>query len=368
MQDTEYAEQFQADTPFSEFQEMEYAAKFLEIIDEGELDRYLGRLMHRGSLAAGQALKAPVARVLGGYLKSTINRALPGVGAAMGDYPIADSTVERKNDTSPAELLGLELEGLSGEDQEFEIARRLVRLVGAASQKAAQAAPDIDSQSVAKQALLTAGRKYAPGLLRGQTGRMTASEVPFDEVEELALAAELMEMTNDAELDRFIGNLLRKAGRAAGVFLKTPIGQQVGGWVKGAIKKGLPSVGAVTGDDFTADTNPSVGKSEEQEFETARQLVRFAGSAASKAAQMPRDASAPAAARVAVSEAARRHLPGRLHPVAAMTTTRNFDSGMEHGSNRSGRWIRNGGAIVLLDLGAAADHTHSTSMPNRRRT
>ena len=41
-------------------------------------------------------------------------------------------------------------------------------------------------------------------------------ESPFSESEEMELAAELLNVSNEQELDQFIGKLLKKAGRAAG--------------------------------------------------------------------------------------------------------------------------------------------------------
>jgi len=46
-------------------------------------------------------------------------------------------------------------------------------------------------------------------------------ETPFSEAEEMELAAELLSVSNEAELEQFFGNLFKKA---AG-FIKGPIGQ-----------------------------------------------------------------------------------------------------------------------------------------------
>jgi len=345
MWDTEYAREFEIDTAFSEIQEMEYAANLLEITDEGELDQFLGGLIKRAGQAAGGALEPPVGRALGGYLKAAVRQVLPSIEAGA-----AGVAAGRGLATPSGQVLGLELEGLSAEDQEFEIARRLVRLIGAATQKAAQVAPGVDGQSAAKQAVLAAARTHAPGLVRAQTDGEIESEpdIPFGEVEELELAAELMEVSDEGELDQFIGSLLRKAGRAAGALLKTPIGRQIGGLVKGAIKKALPSVAAAIGNDFPPAVDSAIGPREDQEFEMARQLVRFAGSAASKATRMPRTALPHAAAKAAVSDAARRHLPGLLRPAGAVAMGTN--AGSSCGCSRTGRWIRHGGEIVVLDL------------------
>jgi hypothetical protein len=63
-------------------------------------------------------------------------------------------------------MFGLELEGLSPEDQEFEVARRVVRLAGNAARKAAAAPANANPASVAKKAVVKAARAHAPGLIK----------------------------------------------------------------------------------------------------------------------------------------------------------------------------------------------------------
>ena len=53
----------------------------------------------------------------------------------------------------------------------------------------------------------------------------------FSEAEAMELAAELLSVSNEAELDRFLGNLIKRAGQVAGKFIKSPVGQQLGGLV-----------------------------------------------------------------------------------------------------------------------------------------
>jgi len=60
----------------------------------------------------------------------------------------------------------------------------------------------------------------------------------FGEAETMELAAELLEVTTEQELDRFLGGLIRKAGQAVGQFVKSPVGQQLGGLLKGAGQEG----------------------------------------------------------------------------------------------------------------------------------
>ena len=64
---------------------------------------------------------------------------------------------------------GLELEGLSPEDQEFEVARRFVRFAGEASRQAAAAPPTAPADEVVQAALQRAAQRYAPGLSAGMT-------------------------------------------------------------------------------------------------------------------------------------------------------------------------------------------------------
>jgi hypothetical protein len=66
-------------------------------------------------------------------------------------------------------MFGLELEGLSYEDQELEAAKGVIRLAGAAASNAAQAEPSTPTQQVIQSALTDAAKKDAPGLLSGAT-------------------------------------------------------------------------------------------------------------------------------------------------------------------------------------------------------
>src|SRR5271165_2889748 len=50
----------------------------------------------------------------------------------------------------------------------------------------------------------------------GETGEL------FGETEQMELASELLEVTNEAELDRFLGDLIQRAGQAVGKFIRSP--------------------------------------------------------------------------------------------------------------------------------------------------
>jgi hypothetical protein len=62
----------------------------------------------------------------------------------------------------------MELEGLSHEDREFEVARRVVRLGAAAARRAAHTPKIAPPQVIARKALKAAARVHAPGLVRGR--------------------------------------------------------------------------------------------------------------------------------------------------------------------------------------------------------
>lgn len=151
----------EGESVFDEAEEMELASRLLEITDEGELDQFLGDLFKGAGRAIGQFVRSPVGDALGRVLKNAARQALPIVGTALGG-PAGGAVAAQAG-----RLLGLELEGLSPEDQEFETARQFVQFAGAAAYNAAQAGPDVSPQAAARAAVMAAARQYAPGLLRG---------------------------------------------------------------------------------------------------------------------------------------------------------------------------------------------------------
>ena len=71
-----------------------------------------------------------------------------------------------------------------------------------------------------------------------------SGESVLSEADEIQLAGELLEVTNEAELDRFLGDFIKKVGSVAGQVIRSPVGQAVGGVLKGVAKKALPSPAA----------------------------------------------------------------------------------------------------------------------------
>jgi hypothetical protein len=154
--------------PSQELQEVELATELLEASNEAELEQFLGNLLSRVVGGARNLARSPVGQALGGALKNTVKQALPGVGRAVGDWvaPGRGGDIGSRVGTAAADLFGLELEGLSSEDREFEVARSFVRFADAACRNAANAPPDAPPQAVVQAALTAAARQHAPGLLQ----------------------------------------------------------------------------------------------------------------------------------------------------------------------------------------------------------
>jgi len=188
----------------------------------------------------------------------------------------------------------------------------------------------------------------------------------FDESEEIELAAELLEITDEQELDQFLGNVIGWAARKLRTVVKSPVGQALGGVLKGAISKALPlasgglgaavggPLGGMIGKGFASAAQDVLGleheslSDEDREFDGAKQFVRLAGAAVQSAAAADPNIVPPRAiAQSAVSNAARSLAPGLLQPDGQGRTP--AMSGMP-GRRKSGRWVRRGSRIVLYGV------------------
>ena len=151
---------------FDEVEEMELAGTLLEITDEQELDYFITGLLRKAGKAAGRFLGSPEGMALAGVLKKVARKAVPALGAALGNLAMpgvggaAGAQVANR-------IFGLELEGMSRQDQEFEVARRFVRLAASAAQDVAQGTGGESPAHSAKNAVVRAAELYAPGLAGG---------------------------------------------------------------------------------------------------------------------------------------------------------------------------------------------------------
>ncbi|SFK58857.1 hypothetical protein [Methylocapsa palsarum] len=152
---------------FGETEQLELASELLEITSEAELDRFLGDLIAKAGQAVGGFIRSPEGQAIGGILKGAAKQALPGIGSAVGGYFGGAQGARLGRDAAQAagRAFGLELEGLSGEDRDFEIARRYVNFAGEAVKNLAFSRPGSDPSSAARAAAVEAAKTYAPGLL-----------------------------------------------------------------------------------------------------------------------------------------------------------------------------------------------------------
>ncbi|HEY7335353.1 MAG TPA: hypothetical protein VH639_10745 [Bryobacteraceae bacterium] len=175
---TEYSPQMEAFDPsaetqftgggvFSEDQEMELAAELLELQSEEELENFLGDLIGSVGKALGGIVRSPIGRAIGGVLKGVAKTALPIAGGALGGIvggPIG-SMLGSNLASMAGGALGLELEGLSPEDREFQAARQFCRFLGEAVRIALDAPEYADPSAAAHHAAVEAARIHAPGLM-----------------------------------------------------------------------------------------------------------------------------------------------------------------------------------------------------------
>ncbi len=152
--------------------ETELATELLEVSNEAELEQFLGNLISRAAGAARSFAASPTGRQLGGILKDAAKKALPVVGGAVGNWASPGGGGQKwgqRIGAAAGDLLGLELEGLSNEDRELEVARGFVRFANAAARNAARAPRTAPPAAVVGQAVQQAAAQYAPGLLATYT-------------------------------------------------------------------------------------------------------------------------------------------------------------------------------------------------------
>jgi hypothetical protein len=148
-------------SPLHEGQEMELAVELLEVTNEQELEQFLDNVFSAVGDAVGRFMHSDTGRALAGQLKDAARKVLPQVAHAIGDR--AGAGWGHLAEQAGA-LLGLELEGLSPQDREFETARQFVRFAGNAAEHAALAPPTLSPETVAQAATTAAAHSFAPGL------------------------------------------------------------------------------------------------------------------------------------------------------------------------------------------------------------
>ena len=149
--------------------EIALATELLGVNDEYELDQFLCKWFDK---AKRFAKKAGVYDMVADGLKSVAKNYLPVAAKLAGSVvggPLGGTIAGAIADKG-ASMLGLELEGLSPEDKEFEMARRYVQFANEALGNVNQEDESLPDAAAARRALHRAAQRYAPGLLAPAQG------------------------------------------------------------------------------------------------------------------------------------------------------------------------------------------------------
>jgi uncharacterized protein (DUF697 family) len=169
----EYTGEGESGGLFQEAEVQELASHLLSVSNERELDYFLTDLIKKAGSLLGSAVSSAVGKPLGGVLKSVAKAALPLAGSALGNaiVPGLGGVIGGKLAQAGGSMLGLELEGLSQEDREFEAAKQFVRLGLDATQQALQSVEQGQGPADAvRAAVVQAAERHAPGLLQASPG------------------------------------------------------------------------------------------------------------------------------------------------------------------------------------------------------
>ena len=115
---------------------MQLAAELMDVRNDQELQHFLGSLISKVGAASRTSQTHQSARHWAVFSRRRPRPALPIAGSALGTFigGPAGGNARGKLASAAGNMFGLELKGLSGEDKEFETARRFVRFAGHAAQ------------------------------------------------------------------------------------------------------------------------------------------------------------------------------------------------------------------------------------------
>jgi hypothetical protein len=184
-----------------------------------------------------------------------------------------------------------------------------------------------------------------------------AESAPLDESDEYALAAELLEVYREADLEKFLFKLISRAGADGQRLARSPVARVLVGLLRKAAGvilrpirrrvRALPGLAAPvwrTDPLLISEAGRAFGleleglSPEDKEFALARQFVRFASEAVRTASRLKGEPRAVAYS--ALRRAARRFAPGLLARLGAPLRAQ--------AAATAGRWVRRNGQIVVL--------------------
>jgi len=186
---------------------------------------------------------------------------------------------------------------------------------------------------------------------------------PFSESETLELAAQLLDVKSEQELDHFLGSLVSKAWKGIKQVGRTvaQVAKPLGGVLKPLVKTALPIVGGALGSFIPI---PGVGTALgsavggmignaignevgevsglHRDLEVAKKIVDVAGAAARNVASSGPGADPQAVAKAAVLKAAHEHMPQLSQQLQKLASQ---DPRIE---GRQGKWIQRRNRIEVL--------------------
>lgn len=167
-------------TPLSEEEEAEFAFELLEVSSDQEMDEFFKRFFRRIGRGIKKIARNPL-RAIGRGLKKVAKAALPIAGGLAGSFiggPLGKK-LGTKAGSMASNLFEIELEGLSPEDQEFEVAKRFVRFGSAATRNTMKLANKMPIEAATKLGFKKAAAKHAPGMLKTPNRRPGISKRPI---------------------------------------------------------------------------------------------------------------------------------------------------------------------------------------------
>jgi hypothetical protein len=152
---------------FDELQEMELAVRLLDVVNEAQLDHFLHDVVQEAEAASSGAVTSSNARALNDVLQTAVHQIWQRTetqGSATDRGGSIGAEFGRRLSSMAGPILGLELEGLSAEDREFEAARQFVRFAGEAVRNVLTRERGTHPDDAAHHAFNEAAELFAPGL------------------------------------------------------------------------------------------------------------------------------------------------------------------------------------------------------------
>ena len=169
MEFLEHAEAHATSAPADPHAAMALSAGLLEVADQAELKVFLTDLVASVAATGRSRIGAPLRQALVDALHRVARPIVPIHSNGDSELRFGSNAASAASaDLNPraAHLFGMELEGLSPEDKEYEVAQQFIRLAADTIGHAGAARSGRAPQAVAGAALQQAARRYAPGLLQ----------------------------------------------------------------------------------------------------------------------------------------------------------------------------------------------------------